>query len=378
MKQATIALLLAVIAISCGKPEETSREKMIAQRDSLHTVVQDLNKQIDKINKQIIDENDAVKLTLVTTHQPEQKRFEHFFDVYGSVEADKNVLLYPEASGEILRVKVQEGDYVNKGELLMELDDKIIRNTIQEVEKSLELATDVYERQKRLWDQNIGSQMQYLQAKNNKESLEEKLETLEAQKTMTRVKAPFSGVVDDLMMKEGQLAGPQMPVMRLVNLSEIYVKAEVSEKYVAVVGKGTPTSVNFESIGIEIDTTVSRTGEFINPGNRTFVARVDIDSHDGQIKPNLLAKLRIKDYESDSAVVIPSNMIQQTPNGDSYVFVLDSNGENNTVEKRILEVGQSYRGETEVLNGLSAQEMIINKGARSIQNGQEVEVTKAD
>ncbi len=378
MKQATIALLLAVIAISCGKPEETSREKMIAQRDSLHTVVQDLNKQIDKINKQIIDENDAVKLTLVTTHQPEQKRFEHFFDVYGSVEADKNVLLYPEASGEILQVKVQEGDYVNKGELLMKLDDKIIRNTIQEVEKSLELAADVYERQKRLWDQNIGSQMQYLQAKNNKESLEEKLETLEAQKTMTRVKAPFSGVVDDLMMKEGQLAGPQMPVMRLVNLSEIYVKAEVSEKYVAVVGKGTPTSVNFESIGIEIDTTVSRTGEFINPGNRTFVARVDIDSYDGQIKPNLLAKLRIKDYESDSAVVIPSNMIQQTPNGDSYVFVLDSNGENNTVEKRILEVGQSYRGETEVLNGLSAQEMIINKGARSIQNGQEVEVTKAD
>ena len=378
MKQATIALLLAVIAISCGKPEETSREKMIAQRDSLHTVVQDLNKQIDKINKQLADENDAVKLTLVTTHQPEQKRFEHFFDVYGSVEADKNLLLYPEASGEILQVKVQEGDYVNKGELLMKLDDKIIRNTIQEVEKSLELATDVYERQKRLWDQNIGSQMQYLQAKNNKESLEEKLETLEAQKTMTRVKAPFSGVVDDLMMKEGQLAGPQMPVMRLVNLSEIYVKAEVSEKYVAVVGKGTPTSVNFESIGIEIDTTVSRTGEFINPGNRTFVARVDIDSYDGQIKPNLLAKLRIKDYESDSAVVIPSNMIQQTPNGDSYVFVLDSNDENNTVEKRILEVGQSYRGETEVLNGLSAQEMIINKGARSIQNGQEVEVTQAD
>ncbi len=371
-----LSVIATAILVACSG-EKTPVEQLREQRDSLRKEMADINKQIVEVEKKIQAQDTTKKLTQITVQEVAVSSFDHYFEVYGNVEAPENVLLSAQTGGEILAINVQEGASVQKGQLLLSIDAETIRKNIDEVNNSLSLATDIFDRQKRLWDKNIGSEMQFLEAKNNKQSLEKKLATLNAQLDMAQVKAPFSGVVDEIMPNVGEMASPGMPLIRLVNLKNVYIKSDISERYLGVVTEGTRTRVEFEPLDLTIDTVVSRTGDFINPGNRTFVARIDINNENNQIKPNLMAKLVIRDYHQDSAIVLPSVLIQQTPTGENFVYTASGKSGEVTVEKQFIETGKSNaKAETMVLSGIKPGDVIVDQGSRSIKSGQKVTILK--
>ncbi|MBT6438689.1 MAG: efflux RND transporter periplasmic adaptor subunit, partial [Flavobacteriales bacterium] len=271
---------------------------------------------------------------------------------------------------------VQEGQAVNKGDVIMELDAKLVRSQIKELETSYAFVKDMYEKQEKLWNQKIGSEVQYLEAKNNKERMEQSMKTLKAQLDLYIVRAPFAGTVDEIVPKVGEAAAPQMPVARVVNLNQVYIKSDVSENYISSVKKGTTANVYFSSLDKSFVTSVNRSGDYINANNRTFKVRFDIDNGSGELIPNMLADISILDYALDSAVVIPTKIIQEDRQSNEYVYVMSKSGGESTVKKVVINTGMSYNGETVILKGLSGDEMYIDQGARSVQDGDIVEVAK--
>ena len=379
MKISSISILtvLSVLVYSCGGgKEQTDLDKLMTQRDSLRSEQSTILNRIAELDAQIHALDTTKKLMQVTAMQIERTTFEHFFDIYGNVEADQNVQLFSEVGGEVLSIPVKEGDRVTQGQLLVKVDDEILRKNVEQVETQLRLANDVFTRQERLWKKNIGSEMQYLEAKNTKESLEKQLASMQAQLKKAQITAPFSGVVDEMFTKVGEMAGPGMPLVRLVNVSDVYIKADVSEKYLARVKTGTDVRVRFPDLGLSVDTTISLTGQFINPLNRTFSVRVELNNANEVLKPNLLAVLQIKDFEQDSAVVVPSNLIQQSAKGDEFVYVLEQANGKSLVKRVAVETGISYNNQTHVKAGLTGNEWLVIDGARSVKDGQEVELAK--
>lgn len=371
-----VSFVSALIFMACSNGE-TQIDELKEQRDSLRTEMTQLTKQLTKVESKIQALDSTKTLTQVTVQEVSLSNFEHYFEVFGSVEAPENTLLSAQTAGEILSIAVKEGQSVKKGQILLNIDANTIRKNMDEVENSLSLATDVFKRQERLWEKNIGSELQYLEAKNNKQSLEKRLETLEAQLNMATVKAPFSGVVDQIMPNVGEMASPGMPLIRLVNLDNIYIKADVSERHLGTITEGTKTIVEFTQLGLTIDTAITRTGNYINPGNRTFTARVDIENKDNRIKPNLMAKLKLRDLYRDSVVTLASDLIQQTPSGESFVYVATGKSGDVEVSKRVIEIGESNsKLETLVKAGLKAGEVVVDRGARSIKEGQQVTVVE--
>lgn len=368
--------LAGMFIVACGNsPEGIGQlEKLISQRDSLKAEHAKLGEELAALEYTIGQLDTTQKLTKVTTMALKPSRFQHYFEIFGSVEADENVQLFPELPGEILQVMVNEGDRVTKGQTLMRLDSDILQRNIAEVETSLSLATDIYNRQKRLWDKKIGSEVQYLEAKNSKESLEKRLETLRTQQEQSTIKAPFAGVIDEIFSNEGEMANPAMPLIRLVNLREVYIQADVSERYVASVQAGTEVTVRFSSLNQEVDTRVALAGKFINPNNRTFRIRVPLENTDDLYKPNMLAALKIKDFEQDSAVVVPANLVQQSAAGDNFIYVLDRSTGKSQVRKVNVAIGLSYEDRVLVTDGLSGNEVLIDRGSRSVKDGQDVQV----
>ena len=375
MRNLVIATL-ALAAIACSQ-ENTTLDKLITQRDSLNGVINKTQEALDAVEVQIDKLDTTKKYTQVTTVPAKQTTFDHYFEVFGSVYSDENVMLSPELAGEVLKIHVREGQRVKAGQTLLQINADVVRKSIEEVEVSLELATDLFARQERLWKQKIGSELQYLESKNRKESLESKLATLNSQLEMAAVKAPFGGTVDEIVPVEGAMVAPGQPLIRLVGLKQVHIKSDVSERYVDVINTGTRVEVEFPSINVKIDTLISRAGNYINPNNRTFVARIDVDNPSGRVKPNMLAKLRMRDYHADSVIVIPSNLIQQTPNGDNFVYVAIEKPTGSFVEKRKVSTGLSNaKSQTRVESGLTAGELIVDRGSRGIKDGQQVEILK--
>jgi RND family efflux transporter MFP subunit len=228
----------------------------------------------------------------------------------GTVEAEQSVELYPERSGTITSIFVKEGQQVSKGQNLAQIDSSIIESSITELQTQLDLARTTFERQKRLWDQNIGSELQFLQAKAKKEGLENNLNSLREQAKKLKVTAPFSGIIDEIFIKEGGLAAPQLPAVRLINLSKVHVESDVTESYLKTVSKNTEVELFFPSIGKKIKAKIDQVGNFINPNNRSFKVRMNINNSNNELKANLLANVRINDFQN-SGIVIPTKLIQK-------------------------------------------------------------------
>jgi RND family efflux transporter MFP subunit len=244
----------------------------------------------------------------------------------------------------------------------------VTENSIKEVETALELANTVYEKQKQLWNKNIGSELDYLQAKNNKESLESKLETLNAQAEMALIRAPISGIVDEILVKEGELAAPGMQVVQLVNLDGLYINADVSEAYITKVKKGDIVSLEFPSLPeIEMEVTVFRTGNIVKSANRTFKVQLKINNVENMIKPNILAKIKINDYTKDQAILVPSIILKQDMEGTYLFTVVDSKA-----KKVYVETGKSYKGKTIISKGLKTGDKVIVEGYNQVSDGKVV------
>lgn len=372
-----IYISLAFVAASCAsKTTEDYLTELNTKRDSIKAEYRTLGAELAKIEAEITALDTTRKVVSVTATKADRTTFRHFFKIYGSIQTDNNTLVYPSAQGEITRVFVEEGQPVSKGQTLYAIDSEILRKSMDEVKVQIELAKDVYNKQEKLWKQNIGSEMDYLRAKNNLDALNTKKETIKAQISKTNVTAPFSGTIDEIMIKNGQLVSPGIATMRIVNLDEVYLKADVPEGYIKTIGRGTPVNVTFPSINESVKTNINETGRFINPANRTFTARINLENQNNKLYPNLLGMLEIQDYEQDSALVIPARLIQENADGESYIFTVKTDGEATYSILKPIEVGMTYNGFTEVISGLNDQEMIIDKGSRSVSDNQLIRVTK--
>ena len=363
-------VLLALVACNNAEDESEIRDQINEYREE----ARELDKKIRELEQKLESrENDLYRVP-VRVREVSHEPFNHYFEVSGSVEAVNAAFISPEVSGVIEDIFVKEGEQVSKGQVLVKLATEVTENTIQEVRSSLEYAETVYAKQKRLWDQGIGSEMQYLEAKNNRDALINKLETLRAQRSMAVIEAPINGRVDEIFRKQGELALPGTQLMQLINLDELYVNADVSESYLSVVKEGERVTVSFPVYpALDLKTTVHRVGNVINPGNRTFRLQLKIENPQHKLKPNMLAVIRINDFSTDSAIVVPSNIIKQDQRGQ-YLYVISDLPENPVAKKVYIETGMSYGAETLVSEGIEKGEKVVTNGYNQVTDGSPVEV----
>jgi len=376
MKNIYLVLIILFSIASCQKKEVISQDiqKLQEQRNALKIQMDSLGKKLKSINEQLSKLDKSKKLQVVTTLPVKKGIFKHFIEIQGTVKADKNIEIRPEMGGIVKAIYVKEGQRVSKGQTLVQLDDATVTNSIVQLNTQLSLAKTTFERQERLWKQKIGSEMQFLQAKAQKENLENNLASLRTQARKMKIIAPFSGVVDEIFPKNGELTSPQMPVVRLLNLNKVYVEAEVTETYLPVIKIGTETNIYFPSINKKVDAKIAQIGNFINPNNRSFKTRINISNKDKLIKPNLLADLKILDFKAEG-ISIPSTLVQQDQNGDNYVFVINTANKENKVEKKIITIGSEYNQEIFIPKGLTENDTLVNEGARLVKAGEIVDTT---
>lgn len=375
MKKVLLIAPLAVIS-ACSQPTvEGDLQTLTTQRDSIKTIVNGLNAQITDLDAAIAELDTTASYDAVTAFEVNPDLFFHYFEVFGKVEADKSINLFPLNSGKVERIHVKAGQKVSQGQLLISLDTDLMESSLKELETALALAQTVFNRQEKLWiDEQIGSEIQYLQAKNNYDGLVQKLETLKEQMAMSEVRAPFTGTIDEVFAKVGELAAPQMPAVRLVNTSGVYVKADVPESYANRVKVGTPANVAFTSMDFEVAAEVLQVGQFIQEGNRTFSINVSLPSDPGTVKPNQMVHVALQDYWNDEALAVPSSLIQQDVEGNDFVFVLENKGTYSQVAKVMVEAGLSYEGRSEIKAGIEAGTQLVDKGSRSVRTGQRVHI----
>jgi len=375
MKKIIALLITATFTISCGNEvKKSSLEDLNIQKTDLVSKIDSLNNKLKTIEEQISKLDTTKKLHIVTTLPVKNKIFKHYLEIQGVVKADKNIEIRPELGGTVKAIFVKEGQHVSAGQTLIQLDDASIKNSIAELNTQLTLAKTTFDRQERLWNQKIGSEMQYLQVKAQMEGLENSLASLKTQARKMKISAPFSGIVDAVFPKIGELTNPQFAVIRLINLDNVYIEADVTEIYLPVIKVGTEVVLKFNSINKEIDSKISQVGNYINPDNRSFKTRINISNKDHSIKPNLLTDLKIVDFKTEG-IIIPSTLVQKDQNGNDYVFTIKSNNGENIVTKNLITVYKEYNHEVLVSDGLTKNDTLINLGSRIVKAGDIVKIS---
>jgi RND family efflux transporter MFP subunit len=388
MRKIYSIIMIAFVFAACGEGGNQSVEDVIATNDlkkirekktELNQEQKELSDQIKEINK-AIEELDTLKRNpLITAITLKNEEFVHYIELQGNVKTKQNVLIYPEMPGLLERVYVDEGDKVYKGQLLATIDDGGMQQQLAQAKATAQLAKTTYERQKRLWEQKIGSEIQYLQAETNYLATKNTVEQLSKQLGKFRITAPFSGVIDDVIKDQGTIVAPGQgsEIFRIVNLENMYLEADIPESYISSVTKGRDVVVEFPVLGTTVDTKVRQTGNFINPNNRTFKAEIGVPNKEGNIKPNLTAKLKINDYISEEAILIPQSIISENAAGDQYVYkVINLEGNVGIAKQVVVKTGKTQGDIIEVLEGVSPGDLLIEEGARSVKDGQEVEITE--
>ena len=374
MKNIYFTLIILFSIASCQKKELISQnvQELQLQRNVLKTQMDSLSKKLKAINEQLSELDTVKKLPVVTFVTTKNGDFNHYIEVQGTVKADKSVEIHPEMGGTVQRIYVKEGQRVSRGQTLAQLDASVVNNNIAQLQVQLNLAKTSFERQERLWKQKIGSEMQFLQAKAQKDGLEQNLNTLYAQAKKMKIIAPFSGTIDEIFAKVGALSSAQMPFLRIVNLNKVYIESEITETYLKNIKKGTQVVVSFPSLHTEVQSKITQVGNFINPNNRSFKARIELKNKDKSIKPNLLADVKINDFKA-TGIAIPSYLIQKDVDENSYVFVLTKNDSSNyKAIKTILTIGEKYNNESFITEGLKEGDLIIDKGARTVKSNDKV------
>lgn len=387
MKNLVAILIGSLVIVACGEGKKESIEKVIesndltkirAKRSEIVTEQMEINEKIKQLDEAISKLDTVKKIPNVSTLVIAEQPFNHYLEVQGNVETKQNIVVTPEFSGVLKQVLVKEGQKVAKGQVLARIDDGGLSQQLAQLEIQMQLSKTTFERQERLWNQKIGSEIQYLQAKTQYEAQAKAVDQMEEQVAKTVVRAPFSGVIDDVITEEGNVVSPGMsPLFRLVNLSDMYVKVDVPERYITNVTIGKAVKVSLPVLGKTIDSKVRQTGKFINPANRTFTIEVPLENKEQNIKPNLTAKLSVNDYSNDKALLIPQSVISENAKGEQYVYVLSGKDKDHGVAKKtIITTGESQGDVVEVLSGLTINAEIIIEGARSVKDGQEVRVLK--
>lgn len=384
MKQIITITILSLAFLSCGN-KETSVEDLAKNGSliELRSKKKEVSQQQTELKRQLtiledkINELDKTKhKDIVTTLTLKDTIFRHYTEVQGNVETDQNIIIYPQFSGTLTKIYVKEGQKVSKGQLLAKIDDGGLSNQLAQAQAQTALAKTTFERQSRLWDQKIGSEIQYLQAKTNYETSKNSLSQLQKQLGKTNIKAPFSGTIDQIITDQGSLVNPgQSPLMRIVNTSNMYVKADVPENYLGKVNEGSEVLVDFISLGKTYTGKIRQVSNFINPDNRSFSVQVALPNKDNMLKPNLIATIKLNDYIANNTIVVPNNIVQKNGKNESLIFLFipktDSTG---TVKQTIIKTGREQNGKTEVSEGIKSGDIIVIEGARTLRDGQEVSI----
>ncbi|MEO7991231.1 MAG: efflux RND transporter periplasmic adaptor subunit [Chryseolinea sp.] len=355
-----LALAAVLAACSTDKSEKLAslKEKQAA-----------LTKEIAALEKEMPVDSSKIKVKSkeVAVIQLAPQKFDHYVQTQGAIEAEDNILVSAKTPGVVSQVFVKEGQGVSKGQVLAQIDNSIILRSIESMKSQLELATQVFQRQKNLWDQKIGTEVQYLQAKSNKEGLERQIAGLQEQNEMTRIKSPISGTVDAVEAKNGESISPGMPAFRVINTSDLKIIAHISESYITTIKKGDKVSVTVEELGKDINATVTFVGKNIDILSRTFTIEVDLPSLP-ELRPNMTAVVKVIFHSDPSAIVVPVNVVQSV-NGEKILYVAAVDGKNTVARKRVVEVVGVYNNLAQIKSGVTTGEKLITVGYQGLNDG---------
>ncbi len=389
MKNIASTILVTLLLVACGSDKVQSVEDLVASGDleqlrakkaELDTQQQELSSQLKQLEGKIKELDPQEKIPLITTFAAKESVFDHYLELQGNVNTKQNLVVYPEYSGQLVRVYVKEGQRVKRGQILAKIDDGGLSQQVAQLQIQADLAKTTFDRQKRLWEQKIGSEIQYLQAKSNYEAQQQSVNQLKNQLGKTLVRAPFSGSIDDVITEQGSVVAPgQSQLFRIVSLRDMYIETDVPERYIRDIVPGKSVQVEFPILGKTIEAKIRQAGNFINPANRTFKVEVAVPNKDNSIKPNLTAKLKINDYTNSKAILIPQSIISENANGEQYVYTLTDKTVNKAIAQRvIIKTGKTDGDFIEILSGLQDGSEIINEGARSVKDGQEVKIIQLE
>lgn len=373
-------LLLITAACNNNTPdidaliEKHDNEALHQRRNEIQKELQNLQEKAQVIDNYFADQDNDQQTALVTIDTLKPTVFKHYIEVQGDLTTDENILLYSETSGVIQQLPIKKGQAVTKGQVLVVIDDGGLNSQLAQLQTQENLAKTTFERQSRLWEQNIGSEMQYLEAKSNFESAQSSVKQIQRQIDKSTIRAPFSGVIDELLVEQGQLSMPgQTPLLRLVSLNNLYVDASIPENYLSAVKVNSEVEIFIRSINEKFETKVEQVGSHINPENRTFKTRINIPRKIDLARPNQIASIRLNDYTNEEAILIPNNIIQVNGQGESYVYVYTKDDKDKTIAKRrLIELGKTQNNQTEILSGLESGDIILIDGAKSVRDGQRI------
>lgn len=362
---------LTMLTTSCKRDAAGGGDKKTQLAD-LKKQQADLNLKIAALEKELGagDATKKDKVIVVTTQKVTPSVFQHFIELQGAVVADDEYFLNAKAAGSITKMNLKVGDRVTAGQVVAEIDDDMVRQQIEEIKKRWELASEVFQKQEALWKQNIGSEVQYLSAKNNKEALEKTMATIEKSREYYRIVAPISGVVDEVNLKLGQVVSPGIPLARIVNLSKLKVKVDAPETYAGKLRQGNAVAVNFPDLNKEIPSKISYIGNSVNALNRTFKVEIPIRANEPNVLPNMASVVKVIDYTNNGAFVVPINLVQKDLAGNDYVIIEVSG----IAKKALVKVGQMYGDKAEILSGLKSGDNLVTTGYQDLNDGDKVQL----
>lgn len=379
-------LLLIIIISGCNSSRNASIESLIESGDidelkkrkkeyvdAMNTMKVELNEINDGIS--LLDENE--RLTLVSKYEIQQTVFNTYIEAQANLKTRKNVLILPEFQGTLEKVFVSEGQKVKKGQLLAEINDSGLNEQYEQMVIQAEFAKENFERTQRLWDNNIGSEMQYLKSKTDYEASEKMVDQMKDRLSKTKIYAPFDGEIDEIISNVGSNLIPGVSqILRLVNLDIIYAESFVSEKYISFIGEGTEAIVQIPLLNMDYRSSVNQTGNFINPSNRTFRIEVPVENFDNRIKQNLDAKIKINIYKKDDAIVIPLRIVREDALGKNFVYVMSEDNKEGVylTSKQFITLGNKSEDKVEVTEGLALGDIVVLEGAYSVEDSQRVKL----
>jgi RND family efflux transporter MFP subunit len=385
MKKSVYLLGLILAFVSCAQEtpeasnstaiENSSLEELNAQKTSYTQQIEELTSKLETVNTAIAALGGSEKRALITAFATETSLFEHNIEVQANIKTRQNVLMYPEFAGRLIKLYVAEGQSVKKGALLAVIDDAGIQDQLEQMQLQLELAKTTFERTQRLWKQQIGSEMMFLEAQTRYKAAQKQVDQIRQQLAKTKIYAPFNGIIDEIPARLGSNLAPGVtPILRIVNLKSMYAEADVPETYLTNITKGSKAKVTIPVVNQTQTTTIQQTGNFITPSNRTFRVEAALENPENLIKPNLNARLSVVDYTNPEALMVPLRVIRENASGSTYVFILSQPEPDNgyTTEKRIVELGKSKQELIEVLTGLSPGDLIVDEGVSTLVEDQKV------
>lgn len=379
-------ILLITVIFGCNSSGNVSIESLIEnkdlnelkkRKDEYVNAMNAMKVELNEINSGIafLDVNE--RLTLVSKYEIKEQVFTSYIEAQANLKTRKNILVLPEFQGTLEKIYVDEGQNVSKGKLLAEINDSGLKEQLDQLIIQRDFAKENYERIQRLWENNIGSEIQFLKSKSDFESIQKGVDQMRDMLSKTKIYAPFTGVVDEIIANQGSNLIPGVTnILRLVNLDDVYAEAFVSEKYISSISNGTEALVKIPLLNKEIQSKITQTGNFIDPNNRTFRIEIPVDNTDRRIKQNLDAKILINTYKKDNAVVVPLRIIREDAEGKNYIYVMDEDKKDGVyvTRKAVIKIGNKSNTDAEVIEGLNFGEIIVLEGANLVEDLQRVKL----